>query len=120
MNNYLKHFSVAVLITALVCIFLSSCSKEKMNSTTSYSGTEGTLFRQYKAMYTIQIKGQEVYLYRGSSASGQRWDMEKVGQQYQSKDPRYKDTYYFRYEDGIKKINLRFGENTFFYGEKVQ
>jgi hypothetical protein len=38
MNNYLKHFSVAVLITALVCIFLSSCSKEKQNKTYEFEG----------------------------------------------------------------------------------
>jgi len=120
MNTYLKTIIKVAVLVSFIALILSSCSKENMNSTTSYSGTEGTLFRQYRAMYTIQIKGQEVYLYRGSSASGQRWDMEKVGQQYQSKDPRYKDTYYFRYEDGINKINLRFGENTFFYGEKVK
>jgi hypothetical protein len=38
MNNYLKHFSVAFLITALVCIFLSSCSKEKQRKTYEFEG----------------------------------------------------------------------------------
>ena len=102
---------------SFMAFIMSSCNKEKMNSTTSYVGTEGSLFGQRKAIYTVQIKGQEVYLFQGSSTSGSRWDMEKVGQQYQSKDPRYKDTYYFRYEDGINKINLRFGDKSF-YGEK--
>ena len=115
--NYLITIIKVALLVGFIALILSSCSKENMNSTTTYKGTEGSLFRQRTATYTIQIKGQEVYLFQGSSTSGSRWDMEKVGQQYQSKDPRYKDTYYFRYEDGINKINLRFGDK-FFYGEK--
>ena len=53
MNNYLTRFSIAVLITALVCLLLSSCA----------DNTSPTIKRENEAPQ--RIYGKESTMYKG-------------------------------------------------------